>query len=409
RAYARCGAIQQSVGHNRPDSRPATKYANSADVGAGLTKTINANDCMCSYIDGFIKISIRTGARIERDRENGGRDGPKRKEKTPHVTGGNKNGAQIGERIERSESLPSPTGRFDGFVPLMFHPSARCPPLPLAISTICYQSNSPNNVFLPPCAGMPVQGDGGFPPLENVPPFLSSGRQKLRKERSGREVDDERDAAREEGKSPDNQRLWRRAIVLPILRGVVKDACYERRTDKMTDRCAFLTYYSRDSAISAQNALHEKRTLPGGWKGGGRSGKGKERDRGDGTDAASPRCIIRLSVWDTLQMPGPDTRILIPLSWYYKNLAFLFNWEGPERMHILAYSHSPKSRTKKLGLKGTEKGKKKKHCIIITDRKAVPGGLLDSAIADNGLVQAPSNILGLITIVLTRCDIDAIS
>ncbi|XP_072743216.1 CUGBP Elav-like family member 3 isoform X2 [Anoplolepis gracilipes] len=27
--------------------------------------------------------------------------------------------------------------------------------------------------------------------------------------------------------------------------------------------CAFLTYYSRDSAISAQNALHEKRTLPG--------------------------------------------------------------------------------------------------------------------------------------------------
>ncbi|KAG5328198.1 CELF5 protein, partial [Acromyrmex charruanus] len=29
------------------------------------------------------------------------------------------------------------------------------------------------------------------------------------------------------------------------------------------DRCAFLTYYSRDSAISAQNALHEKRTLPG--------------------------------------------------------------------------------------------------------------------------------------------------
>jgi len=27
--------------------------------------------------------------------------------------------------------------------------------------------------------------------------------------------------------------------------------------------CAFLTYYSRDSAISAQSALHEKRTLPG--------------------------------------------------------------------------------------------------------------------------------------------------
>lgn len=63
RAYARCGAIRQSVGHNRPDSPPGTKYANSADVGAGPTKTINANDCMCSYIDGFIKISMRTRAR----------------------------------------------------------------------------------------------------------------------------------------------------------------------------------------------------------------------------------------------------------------------------------------------------------------------------------------------------------
>lgn len=42
--------------------------------------------------------------------------------------------------------------------------------------------------------------------------------------------------SREGGKSPDNQRLWRRAIVLRILRGAVKDACYERRTDKMTDR-----------------------------------------------------------------------------------------------------------------------------------------------------------------------------
>lgn len=38
------------------------------------------------------------------------------------VTGGNKNGADWG--TERSESLPSPTGRFDRLVPLMFHPSA---------------------------------------------------------------------------------------------------------------------------------------------------------------------------------------------------------------------------------------------------------------------------------------------
>lgn len=57
RAYARCGAIRQSVGHNRADSRHGTKYANSTDVGNGPTKTINATDCMCSYIDGSIKIS----------------------------------------------------------------------------------------------------------------------------------------------------------------------------------------------------------------------------------------------------------------------------------------------------------------------------------------------------------------
>lgn len=51
------------------DNRPGTKYANSADVGAGPTKTINANDCMCSYIDGFIKISMQTWARDRGTRE----------------------------------------------------------------------------------------------------------------------------------------------------------------------------------------------------------------------------------------------------------------------------------------------------------------------------------------------------
>lgn len=31
----------------------------------------------------------------------------------------------------------------------------------------------------------------------------------------------------------------------------------------MFSGCAFLTYFSRDSAALAQHALHEKRTLPG--------------------------------------------------------------------------------------------------------------------------------------------------
>ncbi|KYQ51559.1 hypothetical protein ALC60_09325 [Trachymyrmex zeteki] len=211
--------------------------------------------------------------------------------------------AQIGERIERSESLPGPTGRFDGFVPLMFHPSALpstlSPLRPFATVACKYErsfirteSNSPNNVFLPPCPDA-RSARRWFPSVREctVIPFLRAADCRKR-EAAG--VDEERghDAReREGGKSPDNQRLWRRAIVLPILRGVVKDACYERRTDKMTDRnkfsfsrrrhcrpvsprsetttvingrsCAFLTYYSRDSAISAQNALHEKRTLPG--------------------------------------------------------------------------------------------------------------------------------------------------
>lgn len=82
RAYARCGAIRQSVGHNRPDSRHGTKYANSTDVGNGPTKTINASDCMCSYIDGSIKISAWT--RFESGgTESFGREA-KRKGKTPY-------------------------------------------------------------------------------------------------------------------------------------------------------------------------------------------------------------------------------------------------------------------------------------------------------------------------------------
>lgn len=95
--------------------------------------------------------------------------------------------AQIGERIERSESLPSPTGRFDGSVPLMFHPSA----LPFAASrhfdhllpslvNMSGPSFGQRAIALTTSschrAWMPVQCDGGFPPLENVPPFLSSGR-----------------------------------------------------------------------------------------------------------------------------------------------------------------------------------------------------------------------------------------
>lgn len=78
--------------------------------------------------------------------------------------------AQIGKRIERSESLLNPTGRFDGFVPLMLLTLVRAaiPSLsfsfpipssfrPFAIVACKYErsfirteSNSPNNVFLPP-------------------------------------------------------------------------------------------------------------------------------------------------------------------------------------------------------------------------------------------------------------------
>jgi len=107
---------------------------------------------------------------------------------------------QIGEQIERSESLAGPTGRFDGFVPLMLHPRPRPspslphpPPPPHPSSSLILtpfrpfatvackyersfirtESNSPNNVFLPSCSSAAPVQRWRFPPLGNVPPFLS--------------------------------------------------------------------------------------------------------------------------------------------------------------------------------------------------------------------------------------------
>lgn len=43
----------------------------------------------------------------------------------------------------------------------------------------------------------------------------------------------------ETGFTSANQRLWHGAIVLAILRGAIKDPCYERGTNKMTDHNKF--------------------------------------------------------------------------------------------------------------------------------------------------------------------------
>lgn len=166
--------------------------------------------------------------------------------------------AQIGERIERSESLPGPTGRFDGFVPLMlltailslsFSFPILSPFRPFAIVACKYErsfirteSNSPNNVFLPPCPDVRSARRRVSSVREcTVIPFLRMvdyGKREAAgwRRRKGRSEKGRENESRKGGKSPDNQRLWRRAIVLHILRGAVKDACYERRTDKMTDR-----------------------------------------------------------------------------------------------------------------------------------------------------------------------------
>lgn len=58
RAYARCGAIRQSVGHNRPDSRFGTKYANSADVARGQPDKNNKRERLHVFIHRWIHKNI---------------------------------------------------------------------------------------------------------------------------------------------------------------------------------------------------------------------------------------------------------------------------------------------------------------------------------------------------------------
>lgn len=75
-----------------------------------------------------------------------------------------------------------------------------------------------------------------FPRLGSTPPFLSAESEIAAEETTWKE---NTWRGQEESASLDNQRLWRGAILLLLLRGVVKDACYERRADKMTDRNKF--------------------------------------------------------------------------------------------------------------------------------------------------------------------------
>lgn len=99
--------------------------------------------------------------------------------------------------------------------------------------------------------------DGSFPSSGEYTAIPFSGYQSAESEIAAEETTWKENTAwtgrgkrreRESGKSAslDNQRLWRRAILLLLLRGVVKDACYERRTDKMTDRNKFSSLPSMD-------------------------------------------------------------------------------------------------------------------------------------------------------------------
>ncbi|KAJ8961382.1 hypothetical protein NQ318_014626 [Aromia moschata] len=59
--------------------------------------------------------------------------------------------------------------------------------------------------------------------------------------------------------------------IFSVGRGRVENESYDcrprtpsrKRTYVHSGRCAFLTYFNPESALNAQNALHEKHTLPG--------------------------------------------------------------------------------------------------------------------------------------------------